>query len=156
VDCPPTTPGEPVWIPDGGVAAPNSYLECIQNEDCTEGTNGRCEGNGHDGWRCAYDMCSNDAACTGGVCACNGASRGTTNVCLAGNCRLDSACGGNGYCSPTLGSCGHYDKASAYYCHTPEDECVNDDDCGGGSGGAYCAYEPAVGHWKCSTSECEG
>jgi hypothetical protein len=143
-------------IPDGGAPA-----DCHSNAECTAGRNGRCDGNGHDGYRCTYDACYSDSECTGtgGVCACGGASRGTNNVCLTGGCRVDADCGTSGYCSPTLGSCGHYGKAEGYYCHTAADECIDDSDCAIGADfgqAAYCAYEKTIGHWKCSTAECAG
>jgi hypothetical protein len=133
-------------------------VACHSNSECTEGRNGRCDGNPHDGYRCTYDQCYADSECGGGVCACNGASRATNNVCLPGGCRVDADCGASGYCSPTLGSCGHYGKNVAYYCHTADDECVDDDDCSANASGqkGYCAYEKSIGHWKCSTSECAG
>lgn len=155
-DCSTDKPAENPSIPDGGTGP---MFECHSNAECTSGRNGRCDGNGHDGYRCTYDACYTDSECGGGVCACNGASRATNHVCLAGGCRTDSDCGSTGYCSPTLGSCGHYGKAEAYYCHTSEDECVDDEDCAGaGTTGqtGYCAYQKTVGHWKCSTSECAG
>ncbi len=67
-------------------------------------------------------------------------------------------CGAGGYCSPSLGECGNYDKAVGYFCHTQDDECSDDSDCTGGiaSSPAYCAFMPAVGHWRCSTAQCVG
>lgn len=155
----PTT--EPANIPDGGGFG-DGYITCRSNAECTAGTNGRCNGNSHDGWRCTYDACSADGDCGGGtgVCECEGAFRADANVCLGeGNCRVDADCGGAGFCSPTLGSCGHYGKTSGYFCHTPSDECLDDEDCAGqGQAGEtpYCAYDKNVGRWKCSTSECAG
>lgn len=156
-DCPVVKPPENPYIPEAGTGAPT---DCHSNAECTAGRNGRCDGNPHDGYRCTYDACYSDGECGGGVCACSGASRATNNVCLAGGCRVDADCGGAGFCSPTLGSCGHYGKAVAYYCHTPEDECIDDEDCAGASPSSgqsgYCAYEKSIGHWKCSTAECVG
>jgi hypothetical protein len=154
-DCPVLTPPENPFIPDGGTAP---EIQCHSNAECTDGRAGRCDGNPHDGYHCTYDACYGDSECAGGVCACNGATRATNNVCLAGGCRIDADCGGNGYCSPTLGDCGHYGKAVAYYCHTAEDECVDDADCTaeGPFQPGYCAYEKSIGHWKCSTNECAG
>lgn len=79
-------------------------------------------------------------------------------------CHVDADCKsvaglGGGYCSPTLGSCGHYSKAVGYYCHTAEDECIDDEDCKiDGQLGArpYCKFEQSIGHWKCSNQECAG
>jgi hypothetical protein len=151
-----TVPPENPYIPEGGLGPPAS---CHSNAECTAGRNGRCDGNSHDGYRCTYDACYSDSECAGGVCACNGATRATNNVCLVGGCQVDANCGPGGFCSPTLGSCGHYGKAVGYYCHTSEDECIDDADCSGaGMFGQkpYCAYEKSIGHWKCSSAECAG
>ena len=42
-----------------------------------------------------------------------------------------------------------------YFCHTPKDECSDDDDCPGKADGA-CRYIPEAGHYKCATGECKG
>jgi len=149
---------------DGAAAG---YVSCHTHQDCTNGLNGRCVGNGHDGWRCSYDECLTDSDCardagTGsGVCACASGFRSDNNICLVGNCRTDTDCGTSGYCSPSLGDCGKYGGPTAYtgyYCHTPDDECVDDADCGGDSGysSPYCAYSEINGHWACSTINCVG
>jgi hypothetical protein len=137
---------------------------CATDGDCTMGRNGRCVGNPHDGCRCNYDQCSDDSACTtGGPCACRLSTRGASgaNVCLAGNCQVDADCGAGGYCSPTFGSCGDYSGVVGYRCHTPQDECVDDEDCAGADAGflgqrPYCMYASEVGHWRCSNSACAG
>jgi hypothetical protein len=155
--------GGPFGAPDGG-APPTS---CSSHAQCTQGKNGRCVGNGHDGWYCTYDICFADSDCGGGsgVCNCEGGFRSDHNVCLSTNgCHVDADCKtvsrlGGGYCSPTLGSCGHYDKAVGYHCHTAEDECIDDEDCkGDGQFGArpYCKFDQTIGHWKCSNQECAG
>lgn len=148
--------------PDGGGGPP---VDCRTHAECTNGRNGRCDGNGHDGWRCTYDVCTSDAECGGaagtGVCACNGGFRSDNHVCLAtSNCRVDSDCGGGaGYCSPSLGSCGHYTPFVGYFCHTPADTCIDDEDCTGqGQFGQkpYCTFDSKVGHFVCSDQECAG
>jgi len=131
--------------------------QCQVHADCTDGDNGRCTGNGHDGWYCTYDECFVDGDCEH-VCACEGGFRSDFNHCIGGNCRTDADCGRGGFCSPSLGSCGHYDKADGYWCHTAEDECVDDTDCGTQPGdfGPYCAWSAELGHWACSNQECVG
>ena len=131
---------------------------CQADDDCADGANGRCTGNGHDGWRCSYDRCFADADCDG-VCECGGGFRSDNNVCLGGDCQVDSDCGPNGFCSPSFGDCGAYTDVVAYYCHTPEDECVDDADCEGESQfgfAPYCAFNPGAGRWACSDSHCAG
>ncbi|MFO0601572.1 MAG: hypothetical protein U0324_00290 [Polyangiales bacterium] len=140
-------------------------VACRADSECAAGVNGRCVGNPHDGCRCNYDTCARDSDCmTGGPCACRLASRGSSgaNVCLAGNCRVDADCGAGGYCSPTYGSCGEYTGVVGYYCHTPQDQCVDDEDCSavldGGFLGQrpYCMYTREAGRWTCSNSGCAG
>jgi hypothetical protein len=147
--CDNARPMDDPMVPDGG--------PCRDHVDCTEGQNGRCSLIGRGGWSCTYDECFTDADCgaPGGVCACDGSSSNAdNNVCLSGNCKTDADCGAAGFCSPTFGSCGGYSGVVSYYCHTPQDECVDDADCGGPAG--YCAYVPAAGHWKCSNAHCVG
>jgi hypothetical protein len=138
--------------------------ECANDSQCAAGTNGRCVGNPHDGCRCNYDACVNDADCAmGGACECRLAGRGAAgaNACIPGNCRVDADCGPRGFCSPTLGDCGDFGGLSGYYCHTPTDECVDDADCASQDAGflgqtPYCAYSRQVGHWRCSSQACAG
>ena len=105
---------------------------------------------------CSYDGCASDSDCSGGVCDCRESPAhvtwGTQTVCLGGNCRTDSDCGHGAYCSPSpaLG-CGPQ-SWSAYYCHTPGDQCVDDADCN--QGNAYCAYDTGSSRWVCSTGLC--
>jgi hypothetical protein len=93
-----------------------------------------------------------DSDCsTGGPCACNGTAflGAAGNTCVPGNCRVDSDCGANGYCSPTQGNsnCG---GLAGFYCHTANDLCVNDSDCTGhGTGLQICAYQMASARWEC-------
>ena len=137
--------------------------QCHAHAECTAGENGRCVGNGHDGWACTYDSCFADSDCNGGtsiakICECEGGSRSDNNVCLPGNCAVDADCGTAGYCSPTLGDCGNFFGVVGYFCHTPADECVSDSDCGSNDASrmGYCAFKPTVGHWQCSNTHCVG
>ncbi len=145
-----------------GVSPPDDPFapaDCQTDDDCTDGPNGRCTGNSHDGWYCTYDQCFDDSGCGGGsVCECEGGFRSDHNVCLPGNCVTDADCGETGFCSPSFGECGNYSGVVGYFCHTCEDECVNDSDCGGSvdGWGAYCMYDRGVGHWRCSDSHCAG
>lgn len=131
-----------------------TFGECTADAQCTEGTNGRCqEFRGYH--ECTYDECFQDGECSqGGPCGCEQAFWSDANSCLIGNCQTDADCGANGFCSPTLGECGNYSGVIGYYCHTCEDECVNDADCA--ADGGDCRYSPELGHWACSTSHCVG
>lgn len=155
--CDPDRPPGSTPEPSGG--PPSS---CASDADCTDGTNGRCTGNPHDGWRCTYDTCFADADCDpNSVCECDGGFRSGANVCLPGNCRTDDDCGG-AFCSPSFGGCGEYSGTVGYFCHTCEDECVDDSDCQdldagvGGWGAPYCAFDPTAGRWMCSALHCAG
>jgi hypothetical protein len=119
------------------------------------------------GHTCSYDECVIDTDCGAGkLCEC-GVSLGTNgsdgtpmrsgNRCMPGDCRIDADCGANGFCSPTLDTtCGPYDGLVGYYCHTPNDECTNDDQCKDGGGPGYCAREPTAGKWICAHAFCAG
>lgn len=141
-------------IPDPNPGPP--YVQCTTHEECAEGDNGRCVGNSHDGYYCTYDQCFTDGDCAAGlVCQCGGGFRSDHNVCFrSGNCRIDADCGPGGFCSPTYGSCGDYSSFVAYYCHTPQDECLDDSDCGDYP--SYCAYDEVAGRWTCQDSHCAG
>jgi hypothetical protein len=39
-----------------------------------------------------------------------------------------------------------YCQGIGYYCHTPNDPCINDSDCGAGLG---CVYSASNGDWEC-------
>lgn len=134
-------------------------MDCTTHEECTEGENGRCTGNSHDGWRCTYDSCLADADCGTTVCACDGGWRSGANACLGGNCQVDADCGAGGWCSPSMGECGLYGGVTGYWCHTAEDTCTSDTDCPGTGdfgGPGYCMYSQTLGHWQCSYSQCAG
>jgi hypothetical protein len=100
---------------------------------------------------CTYDACEHDTDCTGETCACHGspymASLG--NSCVQGNCRIDADCGANGYCSPSEdpNSCG---GLLGYYCHTANDQCIDDSDCASsGVGLEVCGYSTTTNIWSC-------
>ena len=135
-----------------------SVGECARDSDCTAGPNGRC-GNNRELWSCSYDECFENSECTsGGPCACGGryGSDGP-NLCMPGNCQTDGDCGNGGYCSPTQGDCGNYSGIIAFYCHTPDDACVNDSECvHPEQGGGYCMYRPELGRWACGYGQCVG
>jgi hypothetical protein len=159
LSCPSTRPAY-----DCGATAPAGLpVTCRLDSDCTDGMDGRCVGNGHDGCSCSYDRCSSDADCTAGtLCDCRDqwhyGSNGP-NQCLSANCRTDADCGPGGYCSPSLDpTCGAFAGVTLWRCHTPEDSCVNDSDCARPDGGGipFCGYRPELGHWACSATLCAG
>lgn len=137
--------------------------QCSSDSDCTEGINGRCY-NSRFETVCSYDTCFSDSECGDSACICRGGSGGVgsfgANRCIGGGCQTDSDCGAGGFCSPSFGDCGDFGGTVGYFCRTCEDECLNDSDCteetGPFGGGGYCAFNPAVGHWACSYSQCAG
>jgi hypothetical protein len=109
---------------------------------------------------CTYDECFNDGDCGEGlVCRCR-EGEWAPHICMrSGNCQVDSDCGDSGFCSPSFGNCGNYLGVIGWFCHTPQDQCLDDEQCGREGGGgfdAYCAYNPAAGRWMCADSHCAG
>jgi hypothetical protein len=122
----------------------------MQDSMCTSGSNGRCieTTGGALTCFCSYDQCAKDADCPAGqLCVCHGSAFtfGGGNTCLMSNCRIDSDCGANGYCSPSHGTngCG---GVTGYYCRTAHDLCVEDSDCGSAK---VCAWSDANSRWEC-------
>ncbi len=123
---------------------------CAQDSDCTAGTNGRCLW--FHGSYCSYDTCFSDSDCPNNEpCQCRPSdSDSAANFCAGGNCRVDSDCGADGFCSPSLvGNICGYDTSvigSGYFCHTPQDSCRNDSDCDSSS---ICLYSLQSNQWTC-------
>ena len=152
-----TSPGTPVTHRAADVAcplgAPVASAPCDAAADCPAVGAARVACLAYDDAGaarfCNADACHLDADCAdGGVCLCGTAASGpavaTPNVCLPpGNCRLDSDCAPVRYCSPSSVGCG---VGFAYYCHTPGDDCANDDDC---RKDQLCQYAPGAGKWSC-------
>ncbi len=146
--------------PDAG-----TFCGCGSDSECTAGTNGRCIVNGNAGPHCTYDECASSADCTAAntSCACGDIDPSSNNVCVPSNCKVDTDCGANGYCSPSYGSCGTYGgEYGGIYCHTANDQCTNDTDCtdagsGAVSGGpGYCAFDTEAAKWTCQYTRCAG
>ncbi len=135
----------------GGSGGPGM---CSMDSQCADaGPNGRCTLNngGVAACFCTYDSCADDKACSQGeTCACHGSpyTGGQGNHCVPGNCRVDADCGTGGWCSPsyTTNGCG---SIGGYYCHTPQDKCVNDSDCPMTMGPATCSFDTGLGYWAC-------
>lgn len=149
----PRPPGNATCNHDGGTS-------CASDQDCTGGLNGRCVCDllpTGDANICSYDQCASDTDCAdgGGVCVCRENAIndwGTQNVCLSGgNCHVDSECP-SGYCSPSPLPADCKGRWYGYFCHMPNDECVNDSDCTGSN--AFCAFDRGQGRWVCSNSMC--
>ena len=126
---------------------------CTTDADCTARPNGICVdryvGQGDFTVECQYDGCMSDAECKDGPCMCGGSA--TVNKCGGGRCRVDADCGG-GYCSPSQDEC-HW-GLSGWYCHTADDECVDDKDCGSDFDD-YCWFDPKKQHWACRHNRCQ-
>jgi hypothetical protein len=145
-----TDPAPPGNITCGADCPDTPFFQCGSDSDCTAGRNGRCIGPGGPARSyCAYDACASDAECTNSQpCACHGSTYANpwNNVCAPGNCRVDADCGAHGYCSPapSLGECSG--RLAGYYCHTPDDTCINDSDC---ETGKISTYSTASKRWAC-------
>lgn len=144
--------------PPGGCSARGTgpAFMCSSDGQCTDGgADGRClnSGGGPAGCFCTYDACQMDTDCpTGQLCVCHDSpySYGG-NTCMPGNCRVDSDCGVGGYCSPAHGTTSNCGYVSGYYCHTRQDDCTNDSDCGGGL--EVCTWSSADSRWTCQMGE---
>jgi hypothetical protein len=131
---------------------PDPLSTCVQDADCAQGRNGRCEGRGCLG-TCVYDDCFSDSDCAGtAVCSCRAsAADWQPNFCAAAsNCRIDSDCGQGGYCSPSLigysCACAGNGCGQGYFCHTKSDTCTDDADCSSG----HCAFDSLEKHFSCA------
>ena len=139
----------------GGTATGD--FTCSKDSDCTAGTNGRCgHGGGPAGCSCSYDTCTQDTDCpTGKTCACHASPYNDFgSTCVASNCRVDADCGAGNSCAPTVPATGWCGQAAGYYCHTPNDLCLNDSDCvdaGAVPGDVFCAYSTTSVRWECQT-----
>lgn len=144
-------------------------IQCTSDAECTEGVNGRCSAVRPCMTTCSYDECLTDSDCADNqACACRPPSRTSANLCAAGNCRVDADCANGGFCSPSRldfcwcpsealceppsagkecgDSCGH-----GYFCHTPQDSCLDDSDC---SGSDDCGYDILQKRWRCAWPSC--
>jgi hypothetical protein len=139
-----------------------TFCACGSDAECTDGNNGRCIINGNAGPHCSYDACFASTDCaTGSSCACGDIDPSSYNSCVPSNCRVDTDCGANGFCSPSYGTCGKFGgEYEGVYCHTKNDTCINDSDCtGNGStnvGTGYCSYSTESNAWACSYTACAG
>jgi hypothetical protein len=118
---------------------------CVQDLNCTAGTNGRClTGNPGGLALCSYDECFSDADCPANIpCECrDSASSSAPNRCLSGSdCRVDSDCGPGNFCSPSPAW-----VDAPCHCHTSSDTCMDDSDC---MHLKSCAFDGQNGYWSC-------
>ncbi|CAN5219960.1 hypothetical protein BH09MYX1_BH09MYX1_43490 [soil metagenome] len=136
----------------------SDMIACNTDADC-KGMNARCHHGPRVGTYCSADACATDADCGAGkLCECGS----DANVCLLSGCRTDADCGGFS-CSPTGAErCGNMSGTVGYYCHTPKDECTDDDDCNKGAAAhpnepdGRCTYKSTVAHFTCSFEMCVG
>jgi len=146
--------------PPAGSPIPEPGGECEMDADCTEGTNGRCIWPYGGENVCRYDECFEDDDCGGAsICACRVAESFGFNRCFLGNCVVDDDCGAGGWCSP---SAVHLDPTCmsgispgsvGYFCHSPDDECTDDADCGADYVAA-CVFSVEAVHWVCQDLLC--
>lgn len=145
---------------DAGTVQSGPNPQCYSDADCVAGTNGRCETARYpvDIGYCNYDECFSDGDCAGqfGACICgdpqiDGTGTRAPNVCVNGNCRLDSDCGPSGYCSLSTqnGYCGP-DVPLGFFCHTANDECASDSDCATRPVTSRCTFDLTLVRWTCT------
>jgi len=153
---------------DAGELSCTSFNCCSNDQQCADaGANGRCTQTfgPYDGLQavCTADQCFSDGDCPAQrVCDCRGSLLNTdtsaSHRCLPlGNCRVDSDCGPGGYCSPSLDvNCGSGMGVRGYFCHTPNDDCIDDNECqkSATTGEGYCAFDPLAKRWVCSSRVC--
>lgn len=124
---------------------------CTRDANCTKGKNGRCAPESYEAPtrdRCYYDACWADADCAPNTaCECGSGSAIDPHVCVEAACRIDTDCGAGGYCSPSPDGCG---QVASWRCHTPDDACVDDRDCGN----ELCAFDEGRAHWACRPRDC--
>ena len=142
--------------------------DCTEDADCTEGMNGRCISPNVlgplGGSYCTYDNCFSDADCPmNEPCRCReSAADNAPNYCVTGsNCRIDGDCGPGGFCSPSLldidSSISGGPAGFGYFCHTPQDLCLNHGDCDPSAcelsscASMACGYSLESNHWDCFT-----
>ena len=134
---------------------------CMTDSDCEAGVNGRCLS--YQTFYCSYDACFSDSDCaprTPCLCRASPTSESANGCARGSDCATDSDCGPGGYCSPSPSP--HYEcgpgSGATYYCHTAQDECTNDSDCGwvdtGYSGSNLCLYDTQSQRWACGTLNC--
>lgn len=129
---------------------------CATDADCTDRPYGRClQGSGlfddEESCGCSYgcaidDDCGDDWIC---VCGAEQAGYPAYSRCVQKTCDEDASCGGT-MCALGSGDdgCGTSYRTG---CLTPDDECINDDPCGG----ADC-YPQIDGYWACQDFCCCG
>lgn len=133
---------------------------CKVDSDCADGANGRCVAPLGKPAFCSYDECAADADCGAvTVCECRLAPNYQANTCVHGTCRVDADCGAEGYCSPSgvsiFSNCleGVPVGSIGYFCHTAEDECADDADCGEPPSAA-CLFDVPTMRWRCRDLVC--
>jgi hypothetical protein len=102
----------------------------------------------------AGNACSTSKDCaTGTTCSCGDFSQTPNSGCVQSNCSVDSDCGANGYCSPSLIQEDCNGASEGIFCHTAKDQCNSDSDCGD----LHCMYIETEAKWMCSNlSACAG
>jgi hypothetical protein len=70
---------------------------------------------------------------------------------------VDADCGPGTFCSPSVGSCGAPAGIIGYYCHGPNDKCIDDADCPSTiTQPQVCWYNALTAAWHCGFPICTG
>ena len=117
----------------------------------------------------AANSCATDADCGSAslACACPPPDDAPGDgVCVPAFCHVDRDCGAGGYCSPSYEyeypSCSVFGTPNrtlvGVFCHTAEDQCNNDDDCGSFAMPETCDWTAENGaqpaKWTCDAGVC--
>ncbi len=162
--CEPTAPGAEPGLTE--VDAGAGLFMCRTNEECTAHPGGRCIWNSGacgepcaprpPSSACAYDQCAIDTNCpNASACICGSGGLSTNSCAPVGTCRVDADCA-TGYCSPGKDPC--TGGLTGFFCHTPRDECTNDNDCADATGVAApkCVVDARTHVWTCMRDQCGG
>ncbi|MBK7402866.1 MAG: hypothetical protein IPJ34_43240 [Myxococcales bacterium] len=136
-------------------------IVCKADADCP-GRDPKCTAG-----RCTELRCRQDDDCgKGSLCMCGMAYERDMyqqpHSCLVAECRTDGDCGPSRFCSPSVDlECGWFRGVVGWYCHRPEDQCLDDEDCvdpGHPDSGrhGYCSFSPVAGHFVCGFGLCLG
>jgi len=140
---------------------------CDVDSDCTAGLNGRCwvgvslGGVDAGAFRyCSYDECRTETDCpstgTRRVCLCRGPEIPLApNRCVPAECSTDADCGPGSFCSPSPRDWMYPTYVVAgYFCHTPDDECIDDRDCDPPDAfSRLCSFDISARRWRCMRGE---
>ena len=136
-----TLPPPPTGGAGGGGGTGGLPSQCDADDDCRSLHYGYCDFSGGNAIPTCKAGCAMDSECSSGICACSSTGPGH---CTAAGCVTDADCGSNSLCALTFGICG----PGSFQCTTPQDQCITNADCGGGT----CTFNGT--HRACNGAVC--